>query len=108
MPKNLFPLDDTKSFSNQKHVGHNRWHPDIPANVTVKPGDVFRPLGMQRKRKKVQDYFTDIKLPLFEKEKVWILDISGQIAWIVGHRLDEMFKMRSDSTLCWHIKFEKE
>ena len=42
MPKNLFPLDDKKSFSDQKHVGHNRWHPDIPANVTVKPGDVFR------------------------------------------------------------------
>ena len=42
MPKNLFPLDDKKSFQNQKHVGHNRWHPDVPANVTVKPGDVFR------------------------------------------------------------------
>jgi formamidase len=23
-------------------VGHNRWHPDIPAAVSVKPGDVFR------------------------------------------------------------------
>ncbi|MDJ0114434.1 acetamidase/formamidase family protein, partial [Rhodococcus erythropolis] len=23
-------------------VGHNRWHPDIPAAVTVKPGDAFR------------------------------------------------------------------
>ena len=38
MPKNLFPLDNTKSFTNQKHVGHNRWHPDIPANVTVNQG----------------------------------------------------------------------
>jgi len=42
VPKNLFPLDNTKKFTDQKHVGHNRWHPDIPANVTVKPGDVFR------------------------------------------------------------------
>jgi formamidase len=42
MPKNLFPLDNTKKFTDQKHVGHNRWHPDIPPNVTVKPGDVFR------------------------------------------------------------------
>ncbi len=41
MPKNLFPLDNAKSFTNQKHVGHNRWHPDVPANVTVKPGEVF-------------------------------------------------------------------
>ena len=42
MPKNLFPLDNTKKFTDQKHVGHNRWHPDIPAPVSVKPGDVFR------------------------------------------------------------------
>ena len=38
----VFPLDSTKKFTDQKYVGHNRWHPDIPANVTVKPGDVFR------------------------------------------------------------------
>ena len=42
MPTNLFPLDNTKKFTDQKHVGHNRWHPDIPPNVSVKPGDVFR------------------------------------------------------------------
>ena len=42
MPQNLFPLDNTKKFTDQKHVGHNRWHPDIPAVVSVKPGDVFR------------------------------------------------------------------
>jgi formamidase len=42
MPKNVYPLDSTKSFTDQKFVGHNRWHPDVPANVTVKPGDVFR------------------------------------------------------------------
>ena len=42
MPKNLFPLDNTKKFTDQKHVGHNRWHPDIPPVVSVKPGDVFR------------------------------------------------------------------
>ncbi len=42
MPQVVFPLDSTKKFTDQKYVGHNRWHPDIPANVTVKPGDVFR------------------------------------------------------------------
>ncbi len=42
MPKNVFPLDSTKSFTDQQYTGHNRWHPDIPANVTVKPGDTFR------------------------------------------------------------------
>ena len=42
MPENLFPLDSTKPFTQQKIVGHNRWHPDVPAAVTVKPGAVFR------------------------------------------------------------------
>ena len=42
MPELLFPLDSTKSFTEQEIVGHNRWHPDIPAAVTVKPGTSFR------------------------------------------------------------------
>src|SRR6201995_757876 len=42
MPKNLFPMDNTKKFKDQKLVGHNRWHPDIPAAVKIKPGEVFR------------------------------------------------------------------
>ena len=42
MPEVVFPLDSTKKFTDQKYLGHNRWHPDIPANVTVRPGDVFR------------------------------------------------------------------
>ena len=42
MPQNLFPLDNTKKFTDQQHVGHNRWHADIPPAVSVKPGDVFR------------------------------------------------------------------
>jgi formamidase len=42
MPEVVFPLDSTKRFTDQQLVGHNRWHPDIPAAVTVKPGDSFR------------------------------------------------------------------
>jgi len=42
MPELVFPLDSTKKFTAQKIVGHNRWHPDIPAAVHVKPGDSFR------------------------------------------------------------------
>ncbi len=42
MPKTLFKVDLTKSMSEQELVGHNRWHPDIPAVVSVNPGEVFR------------------------------------------------------------------
>ena len=42
MPELVFPLDSSKPFTQQKYVGHNRWHPDIPAPVTVRPGSTFR------------------------------------------------------------------
>jgi len=38
----LFRVDLTKPMDQQEVPGHNRWHPDIPAVVHVKPGDVFR------------------------------------------------------------------
>ncbi|WP_429726409.1 formamidase [Alicyclobacillus sendaiensis] len=38
----LFRVDLTKPMDQQDVPGHNRWHPDIPAVVSVKPGDVFR------------------------------------------------------------------
>ncbi|WP_157068429.1 formamidase [Alicyclobacillus sendaiensis] len=38
----LFRVDLTKPMDQQEIPGHNRWHPDIPAVVSVKPGDVFR------------------------------------------------------------------
>lgn len=38
----LFRVDLSKPFDQQTIVGHNRWHPDIPAVLSVKPGDVFR------------------------------------------------------------------
>jgi formamidase len=42
MPKTLFEVDLTKPMTEQDVPGHNRWHPDIPAVVSVNPGDVFR------------------------------------------------------------------
>ena len=42
MPKTLFSVDLTKPMDQQDMPGHNRWHPEIPAVVSVNPGDVFR------------------------------------------------------------------
>ncbi|MEV0973749.1 formamidase [Microtetraspora glauca] len=42
MPKVVFSIDQSKSMREQAVPGHNRWHPDIPAVATVRPGDEFR------------------------------------------------------------------
>ncbi|MFN2348796.1 MAG: formamidase [Thioalkalivibrio sp.] len=42
MPETLIKYDFSKPPEEQEIKPHNRWHPDIPMAVRVKPGDEFR------------------------------------------------------------------
>lgn len=42
VPEVLFPVSPDKSRFEQQLMPHNRWHPEIPAVVSVKPGSTFR------------------------------------------------------------------
>ena len=54
-------------------------------------GDTMHPLGMGG-RKKLSDIFIDQKIPLNEKENIFVLESGGEIAWVVGHKVDDRFK----------------
>ena len=59
---------------------------------TWKDGDRFVPLGMKQ-YKKISDFFIDIKLDVFAKEKTFLLCSDDKIIWIVGHRIDDSFRV---------------
>ena len=60
-------------------------------------GDVFCPIGMGGRQKKISDYFIDQKFSIPQKEKAWLLCSGEDIVWVVGHRLDERYKLRPES-----------
>jgi tRNA(Ile)-lysidine synthase len=57
-----------------------------------KEGDWFCPLGMNKK-KLISDFLIDTKVPLNLKKEVYVLTSNGSIVWVVGHRLDDRFKV---------------
>ncbi len=59
-------------------------------------GDYFYPLGLGG-RKKLSDFFVDQKIPLVDKKRVWILESGGAIAWVVGMRIDDRFKVTKET-----------
>ena len=57
-----------------------------------KPGDYFFPFGMKGK-KKVSKFFKDEKIPIPDKERTWILLSGDRVVWVVGHRIDNRFRI---------------
>ena len=56
-------------------------------------GDRFHPIGMKGSRL-LSDFLKDLKLTTNQKENVSVLlAADGEIAWVVGYRVDERFKV---------------
>ena len=75
---------------------------------TRRPGDRFQPLGLEHD-KKLQDFFTDARVPRAWRDRVPLLVAGGGIAWVVGYRIAHWARIRSEKaagSLAIQVKFE--
>jgi tRNA(Ile)-lysidine synthase len=69
-------------------------------------GDFFYPMGFGKK-KKLQDYFVDEKVPRDERDSVPIVITGNDIVWIAGYRGDERFKVSKSTERFLKIELNK-
>ncbi len=74
-----------------------------------KDGDAFVPLGM-KENKKVSDFFTDEKIPLWKKKSIPMLISGNEIVWICGYRISDKVKIKKDTRkiLCLRCRLNKD
>jgi tRNA(Ile)-lysidine synthase len=69
-------------------------------------GDVFRPFGMQGK-KKLSKFFKDEKLSLVTKENCWLLESGNTLVWLIGLRADDRYKVSNTTQEILKIEWNK-
>ena len=82
----------------------------LPHELTLRlwrKGDTFVPFGMKG-RKKVSDYLTDRKFSLLQKQRQWVLCCGEDIAWLVGDRTDNRFRVDERTRRVTLVRVVKE
>lgn len=70
----------------------------------IKEGDRMIPLGMKGS-KLISDMLTDSKVSYFDRQRQYVLlDNEQQIIWLLGHRIDDRYKITSSTKTVLKIK----
>lgn len=103
-----------KNTKNKK-IGYNEFikyfnYDKINDNITIrkrKNGDKIIPLGMSG-RKKLKDIFIDMKIPVEKRDQIPIVDFDGEVAWVVGAKVSETFKITKEVDEILKISFVRK
>ncbi len=71
-----------------------------------KIGDYFYPIGLGG-RKKLSDFFTDLKISAIEKTKIRVITSGNEIIWIISYRQDDRFKITPETKTIYEITFHR-
>jgi len=63
-------------------------------------GDRFCPFGMKGRSKKLQDFFTDLKVLGGDRSRIPVVATAEQIVWVVGYRQDERSSVSETTERC--------
>lgn len=87
----------SQPHSLELHLDADTFTPELRLRSWI-PGDIFCPKGLGGRQKKLQDFFSDIKLPRSQRVKVPLLVAPEGILWVGGLREDERFQVSSATT----------
>lgn len=91
------PVMDAHANQSEVYLDPARFTPELMLRRWV-PGDTFCPKGLGGRQKKLQDFFSDLKLPRSQRTKVPLLVAPEGIVWVGGLRADERFQVSSSTT----------
>jgi tRNA(Ile)-lysidine synthase len=72
------------------------------------PGDRFCPAGMKGRSKKLQDFFSDLKVPIALRKRIPLVVAPEGIVWVVGYRQDERWIPTAATQRCLVIAVTAE
>ncbi len=70
-------------------------------------GDRFQPLGLPHSRK-LQDFMVDAAVPRSWRDSVPLVCTPGQIAWVVGWRIDDRVKVTTATEQVLRLEFHRQ
>lgn len=72
-----------------------------------KKSDRFHPLGLGGS-KKVKSFLTDLKVPAALKKSILVVEARDSVAWVVGCRIDERFKITNNTREVVHLVWQSK
>lgn len=90
---------------------HGKWEASVSAAKvagreltmrTAEPGDRMNPYGMEGSRK-LQDIFTDLKIPQVQRATWPVVECSGEIVWLPGYRIARGWELSKEDERAVHL-----